>query len=197
MKNEKVTRYLEKQTKWKEPLTVLRELMMQTGAEETLKWGSPVYVVNGKNIAGLAAFKNHFAIWFFQGVFLKDTHKKLVPEEETTAKAMRQWRFSSAEEIDKKLVLAYMEESIANAKAGKEVKPEKKKDLPVPEELQKAFAKDKRLQKSFEALTPYKQKEYKEHIAGAKQEKTRVSRLEKSIPLILDGKGLHDKYKNC
>lgn len=197
MKNEKVNRYLDKQTKWKEPLTLLRNLLLQTGAKETLKWGTPVYVVNGKNIAGLASFKNHFSIWFFQGVFLKDTQHKLVSEEETTAKAMRQWRFTSVEEIDENLVLEYMEESIANAKAGKEVKPEKKKDLPMPEELQQAFNNDKTLQESFEALTPYKQKEYKEHISSAKQEKTRINCLQKCIPLILEGKGLHDKYKNC
>lgn len=196
-KTAKVTTYIEKQKKWKEPLKALRDLMLKTGAEETIKWGSPVYVVDGKNIAGLASFKNHFSIWFFQGVFLKDTHKKLVSEEETTAKAMRQWRFFSAEEIDEKLVLDYMKESIANAKAGKEVKPEKKKDLPLPDELKKAFEKNQALQKSFEALTPYKQKEYKEHIAGAKQEKTRINRLEKSIPMILEGKGLHDKYRDC
>ena len=48
---------------------------------------------------------------------------------------------------------------------------------------------------SFDSLTPFKQKEYSEHIGSAKQEKTRISRLEKSIPLIAEGKGLNDKYR--
>lgn len=197
MKNPKVTQFIEKQNQWREALRILRETMLETGAEETLKWGRPVYVVDGKNVAGLATFKNHFGIWFFQGVFLKDTHQKLVTEEETTAKAMRQWRFSSLEEIDTSLVTQYMKESIANAKAGKEVKPEKKKEVPIPEELQNALQQHPKLQEAFSALPPYKQREYKEHIRSAKQQKTRNSRLEKALPLILEGKGLHDKYKSC
>jgi len=126
MKNEKVTSYIEKHQKWKEALTVLRKIMLQTAAEETIKWGAPVYVAHGKNIAGLAAFKNHFSIWFFQGVFLKDNNKKLVSEQKTTAKAMRQWRFTSVEEIEEKLVLKYMEEAIENGKKVKQREPQKK-----------------------------------------------------------------------
>ena len=34
-----------------------------------------------------------------------------------------------------------------------------------------------------------------EDIGNAKQEKTRISRLEKAIPMILEGKGLNDKYR--
>jgi len=70
MEKEKITFYIEKHQKWKEALTLLREILLQSTTEETLKWGTPVYVAHGKNIAGLTAFKNHFSIWFFQGVFL-------------------------------------------------------------------------------------------------------------------------------
>jgi uncharacterized protein YdeI (YjbR/CyaY-like superfamily) len=56
---------------------------------------------------------------------------------------------------------------------------------------------NKKLNKAFAALNPGKQSEYAEHIGSAKQEKTRVSRLEKAKPLILSGVGLHDKYKKC
>ncbi|MDO1502674.1 YdeI/OmpD-associated family protein [Winogradskyella maritima] len=51
------------------------------------------------------------------------------------------------------------------------------------------------LKKAYYTLSPYKQKEYAEYIATAKQEKTKLSRLEKSIPLTLEGKGLNDKYR--
>ena len=76
-------------------------------------------------------------------------------------------------------------------------KAPKAKDIVLPEELLAAFKSDKDFQTAFKALTPGRQKEYAQHIASAKQEKTRVNRLEKAKPLILDGKGLHDKYKNC
>ena len=63
--------------------------------------------------------------------------------------------------------------------------------------LKEAFKNDTLLEKSFKKLTPGKQREYAEHIGGAKREATQQSRLEKAIPLILKGEGLHDKYKNC
>ncbi len=53
----------------------------------------------------------------------------------------------------------------------------------------------KSLKSAFEKLTPGKQKEYNLYIDEAKQEKTKISRIEKIKPLILEGKGLHDKYK--
>ncbi|MEE3224567.1 MAG: YdeI/OmpD-associated family protein [Bacteroidota bacterium] len=87
---------------------------------------------------------------------------------------------------------------MSNQKKGLEVKAAKpSKKIALPNELTQAFSEDQNLEKAFKALTPGRQKEYAEHIASAKQEKTRLSRLEKATPLILDGKGLHDKYKNC
>lgn len=44
-------------------------------------------------------------------------------------------------------------------------------------------------------LTKGKQREYNEYIEQAKQEKTKASRIEKIKPLILENKGLNDKYK--
>src|SRR3546814_17179420 len=48
-------------------LNHLRELVHQhaPGFEETLKWGVPHFVLNGQNLAGMAAFKEHatFGFW--------------------------------------------------------------------------------------------------------------------------------------
>lgn len=54
---------------------------------------------------------------------------------------------------------------------------------------------DKNANKSFKKLSPYNQKEYAEYISTAKQEKTKISRLAKILPMIKKGKGLNDKYK--
>ncbi len=48
---------------------------------------------------------------------------------------------------------------------------------------------------AFEKLTKGKQKEYVVYIDEAKQEKTKTARLEKIKELILQNKGLNDKYK--
>jgi len=166
--------------------------------EETLKWGSPVYTVNGKNVLGIMAFKRHFGVWFFNGVFLKDFNKVLKNAQEGKTKAMRHWKFKSMAEIDRAAVLAYMEEAIENQKKGLALKPERnQKKVIVPGPLKEVLSNDKSLKAKFDALSPGRRREYCEHISSAKQEKTKWSRLEKIMPLILEGTGLNEMYKNC
>ena len=193
-----VEEYIETHEKWTDALTILREIINATELEETLKWSAPVYALNGKNVLGLGAFKNHFGLWFFNGVFLKDDKNLLVNAQEKT-KAMRQMRFESLDEIDKHTVLEYVKEAIENQRLGKELKPEKttKKAITIPEELKQELKRNSTLNTNFETLSPYKQKEYCEYIASAKREATKESRLEKIVPMILQGIGLNDKYKNC
>lgn len=187
--------FIEKQVDWKVPLIKFRELCQQSELEESIKWGIPVYSHQGKNIAGLVAFKSYVGIWFYQGVFLKDPHHKLVNAQEGTTKAMRQLRFHSEEEVDYTLVKEYISEAIQNQKDGKEIKPDTKKPLIVPEELQNVLEENAALQKAFDSLCLTKRRDYAEYISSAKREATRITRLEKIIPMIQKGIGLHDKYK--
>jgi len=195
--SKKVDVFIEKQTKWKEKLQSLRKIIKSTELKEEIKWGKPTYTLNGNMVVGMADFKNHIALWFYQGVFLKDSHKKLMNAQEGVTKALRHWRFEVEDEIETKIILEYIEEAIANSKAGKKLKPVRNKVISIPPILEEAFEKDSLLKKHFEKLTPGKQREYSEHIAQAKREATQQSRLEKCIPMIKDGVGLHDKYKNC
>ena len=182
-------------TKWSDELSRLKTIIQQTGLTETTKWGTAVYTHQGKNILSIAGFKNHFALIFFQGVFLSDPAQVLSSGEGGKAKAMRQWRFTSADQIDEKRILEYIREAINNAEEGKQHKPEKAAPVPTPPLLEEAFRKDSGLKTAFDALAPYQQRLYKEHISEAKQKATRQSRLEKIKPMILQGIGLHDKYR--
>lgn len=175
---------------------MLRSIMRDTEMEETIKWGAPVYTVNGKNVIGLGAFKNHCGVWFFNGVFLTDPNKVLVNAQEGT-KSLRQLRFESYGEIDPVIVRKYVDEAIQNQKDGKEVKPTTaKKKLNIPAELNDALNQPQ-LQHAFSNLTLGRQREYADYVSSAKQEKTRLSRVEKITPMILAGKGLNDKYRDC
>jgi uncharacterized protein YdeI (YjbR/CyaY-like superfamily) len=193
-----VEEYLEVNSHFADELGLLRDIILKTNLDETIKWNAPVYALNGKNVVGLAAFKNHFGIWFFNGVFLKDEKKLLVNAQEGKTKALRQMRFVSGNDIDKAAVLNYVKEAIENQKLGKEIKPERKtKTVSVPKELEDELKRNSNLKASFKTLSPSKQSEYCEHIATAKREATKQSRLDKIKPMILKGVGLHDKYKNC
>jgi len=192
-----VEEYIEVNSHFSDALTLLRDLINSTQLDESLKWSAPVYSLNGKNVVGLGAFKQHFGIWFFNGVFLKDEQQLLVNAQEKT-KALRQMRFESIEDIDKAVVLAYVKEAIENQKLGKELKPERKgKTVVIPKELSTVLKVNSELNTSFKALTPAKQREYCEYIESAKREATKQTRLDKITPMILKGVGLHDKYKNC
>ena len=196
--NEKVTAYIEKQSQWKSELATLREILSQLPLEETVKWGAPTYTYEGKNLVGMAAFKNYFGLWFFQGSLLKDEQQVFINAQEGKTKAMLQWRFASLEEVDSGLIKAYVLEAIENQKMGKVIKPQRNtKPLVVPELLQKELDSNGSLKESFESLSLSKRREYTEYISEAKREATKQSRLEKIVPMISEKKGLYDKYKNC
>ncbi|MGJ5641250.1 YdeI/OmpD-associated family protein [Formosa sp. S-31] len=191
-----VDTYIENQDHWTEGLTLLRSVLLSTELEESFKWSAPVYTLNGKNVIGLGAFKHHFGIWFFNGVFLKDDHQLLEQAQDKT-KSLRQMRFTSVSEINKTAVLSYVKEAIENQKLGKILKPEKKTTITIPELLDQLLKSNALLKEKFESLAPYKQREYAEYIETAKREATKQTRLEKITPMILQGLGLNDKYKNC
>lgn len=196
--NAKVTEYINDKNTWTQELNLLRSVLLEVGFEETVKWGAPVYVHKGKNIVGLSAFKNYCGLWFFQGSFLIDEQKKLVNAQEGKTQAMRQWRFYTVEDIQPDLVKQYALEAIKNSEEGKELKVKKNtKPLSIPDELQLEFDKDERLKEAFNGFSLSKQREFSDYISEAKREATKQKRLEKIIPMILNGVGLYDKYKNC
>jgi uncharacterized protein YdeI (YjbR/CyaY-like superfamily) len=195
--SEKIEAYYAKPSVFKEGLSILRNLALKTELEENLKWGSPVYTLNNKNVLGILSFKNHFGIWFFHGAFLTDPKNVLENAQEGKTKGMRHWKFSSVKEIDPKVVMAYIVEAIENQKKGLVLVPEKKKKgkFEMPELLKEALNENKRASEAFMKLSPFKQAEYAEYINEAKQEKTKGSRLKKILPMISKGVGLNDKYR--
>ena len=187
--------YLDGHVEWRALLERLRVIMNDCEVEETVKWGQPCYTHEGKNVAGIGAFKEFVSVWFFQGALLRDEQGVLVNAQEGRTRAMRQWRFQAVEEIDETLLRAYVDESIENQLQGKAIKAERKKPVEVPDELAGALAEDRDAGERFDTLTPGKQREYAEYIAQAKRAETRTRRLEKILPMIRSGHGLNDKYK--
>ncbi|NNE31934.1 MAG: hypothetical protein HKN40_06145 [Winogradskyella sp.] len=195
-KKNTVDDYIHNHPNWMEELSQLRKIILQTELEETIKWNMPTYCLNGKNVLGIGAFKNHFCLWFHQGVFLTDEHNLLINVQENKTKALRQMRFISKADINEAAVLTYVKEAIENQRLGKELKPKRAlKKVTLTNELKVVLSANERLKKAFKNLTPGKQREYGEYIAEAKREATKQSRIDKITPMILNGVGLNDKYK--
>ncbi|WP_298138334.1 DUF1801 domain-containing protein [Flavobacterium sp.] len=179
---------------WEDELEILKSIINKTELVETTKWGGIVYTVNNKNVVGIGGFKSFFTIWFFNGVFLKDELNILVNANEGVTKSLRQWRFSSKNDINENQILTYIKEVIANEKEGKSIKPTKKERIICPF-LDTQLKSDKELSIAFENFTLSKQNEFLEYIETAKQEKTKITRFEKIKPMILQNIGLNDKYR--
>ncbi len=192
-----VDQYILKKEQWAQELDLLRQVLIGSGMNETLKWGTPVYVAHGKNVVGLAAFKNYVGIWFFHGALLEDKSKVLFNAQEEKLAAMRQWRFTDFDEIVNQIELieAYVKESISNTEKGIFVKPKKNKPLVIPLELEEAFKRTPELKKKYYALNLTKKREFARYIDSAKRSETRRARLEKMIPLVFEGVGLNDKHR--
>jgi len=190
--NPKVDIFLRKAKKWQAESEKLRMILLDCPLTEELKWGEPCYTFEGKNIVLIGGFKEYVTLLFFKGALLNDTHGILVAPGKT--QAGRQIRFTSLREIVamETVLKTYIYEAIEVEKSGLKVELKKHSEYIIPEELQKKLDEIPALKAAFEALTPGRQRAYMFHISAPKQSKTRESRVEKCMQLILDGKGLND-----
>lgn len=189
--------YIDNSESWQPELKRMRQVLQSTPLTEEVKWGAPCYTYAGKNVVGLAAFKGWVCLWFHQGALLEDSERVLINAQEGKTKALRQWRMTSSKEINPAVIKRYVGEAIALVDAGKAIKPERSNGVAVPMELQNAMRRHKGALAAFRALTPGRQREYADYIATAKRDDTRQKRIEKVLPMISAGAGLHDKYRNC
>ncbi|MBO9598083.1 MAG: YdeI family protein [Cohnella sp.] len=194
VRNTKIDPFFNKAKQWKDEFGKLREIVLDCELTEDFKWMHPCYTHNDKNVVLIHGFKDYCALLFHKGALLKDPHGILIQQTENV-QAARQLRFTSAEQIDEMqlIIKTYIDEAIEVEKAGLQVEFKKTEDYAVPEELENKFVEIPDLKTAFEALTPGRQKGYLYYFAGAKQSKTRESRIEKYIPHILSGKGFDDK----
>jgi uncharacterized protein YdeI (YjbR/CyaY-like superfamily) len=189
-----VDEYIENAGKWQKGLRKLRKVLLASGLEETIKWGAPCYTLGGKNIVGLGAFKGYFGLWFHQGALLPDPQGVLVNAQEGKTKALRQWRFTD-ETVDSDAVAEYVQAAIGVQKSGKVIKPKRGRPVEVPPELGRALDGDPGTRKAFGELTPGRRREYADYVAEAKRADTKARRIDKILPMIRSGAGLHDRYR--
>ncbi|HXI26175.1 MAG TPA: YdeI family protein [Pyrinomonadaceae bacterium] len=191
--NPKVDWFFAKATEWQEEYEKLRAIVLDCGLTEELKWGCPCYTFEKRNIVLMHGFKEYCALLFFKGALLKDPKRILVQQTENV-QAARQIRFTDLRQIVKlqTILKAYISEAIEVERAGVKVPLKETKEFDVPEEFQNKLSKSPALKKAFNALTPGRQRGYLLYFSAPKQSKTRASRIEKSVPQILVGKGLND-----
>ena len=178
---------------WIDGLNELRQLCLDAGLTETVKWAHPCYMHGDRNIVLFGALRNDFRFSFFNAELLKDPEGILVPNgpNSQTPSVVRMTDSAQVKKLAP-VLKAYIEELKGYADAG--IKPVKvHREIELPDELTEALDADPELAEAFHALTPGRQRSYVINLNGAKKSETRVARIEKFRDKIIDGKGAMER----
>lgn len=194
-KFDSVDAYLASLSFFEHEVRLLREIVLTSRLDECIKWSMPCYTYNGKNVVGIGAFKSYFGLWFHEGASIEDKHNVLINAQEGKTRALRQWRMKSAGELKPRAIKTYIAAARRIAETGKATRPKRNKPILIPSELQVVLDANESLAAKFALLRPASQREFAEYISEAKRADTKLRRIEKIRPMILEGAGLHDRYR--
>lgn len=183
-------------------LTYLRETIHAAvpNLEETLKWGSPAYLLDGKQLFHTASFKSHCAL----SIMVKTMAPTLAADGFGDKSGMGEFgKITSLKELPK--IAQLFRYFKATAKLSREKPATKtptaspKPSLPIPADLAAELRKKTHTAaaQTWARFTPGKQRDYIEWIIDAKRDATRVRRLTTTLEWLAEGKVRHWKYQNC
>lgn len=194
----RIDAYIDKAADFAKPiLTHVRALVHKAvpDAEEAIKWGMPHFTVNGKNLAGMAAFKAHasFGIW--------PTLSEDAPEE--TRDGMGNFgKLASVTDLpDDKELTERLQKGAEIIRSGAKAAPKAKKapkPLPdMPDDFGAALAANKAAGAVWDGFSPSAKREYLDWVIDAKRAETREKRIAQSVEWISEGKQRNWKYMGC
>lgn len=163
------------------------------GAEETLKWSVPHFILNDRNLAGMAAFKGHATFGFW-----RDEEVTGSPRDTGAMGSMGRLATLADLPSDEQLA-AWIAKAAALCTEAKPKRPRPapKPALEVPADLGTALAANAAAQGHWDAFSPGKRRDYIEWVLGAKREETRAKRIETIVAQVAEGKDRNWKYKSC
>jgi uncharacterized protein YdeI (YjbR/CyaY-like superfamily) len=192
----RVDAYIAKAQPFAQPiLNHLRELVHKyaPGAEETLKWGVPAFVLKGQNLAGMAAFKGHATFGFWRD-------EEVTGSPRDTGAMGSMGRLASLADLPSDTEMAaFIAKAAALCAGGKPKRPapKPKAALDLPADLGTALKANTAAQGHWDAFSPGKRRDYIEWVLEAKREETRVKRIETIVAQVAEGKDRNWKYKGC
>ena len=163
-------------------------------AEEGIRWGMPAFLVHGRILANMAAFKAHASFGFWRG-------GDVVGEGRGKGEGMGQFgRLASVGDLPPPAELdALIRKAAALAAAGPAPRPARppKPEVPTPDDLRAALSANPAAEGVFEAFSPAARREYVEWIVSAKRTETRAQRIAQAVEWIGEGKKRNWKYERC
>ncbi|GAB1380398.1 YdeI/OmpD-associated family protein [Pararhodobacter aggregans] len=177
---------------WRDGVLALRQLCLDAGLDEAVRWGHPCYRHAGRNLALIGAFREDFRLSFPDAALLTDP-EGLLEKPGPNSQTPSMLRFTDAAQVAARApaIAALLAEAKAKAEAG--LKPARAPaEVELPEVLVSALDEDSELAEGFAALTPGRQRSYVIALASAKTEATQIKRIAKYRDKILAGKGAND-----
>lgn len=178
--------YIAKAAPFAQPILVHARALVHRalpGAEESIKWGMPHFMVGGRNVVGLAAFKAHAAV--------------VIHHEERGTSMGSLGKLTSLADLppDVELIARFQagEAALATPKLKRPPKPE----LPIPRVLSAALEAAPEAQRVFDSFAPSHRREYVEWITDAKREETRDKRILQAVEWLAEGRKRNWKYEDC
>lgn len=195
----RIDAYIAKAAPFAQPiLNHVRELIHRVlpEVEEGIKWGMPAFMIGGKNVAGLAAFKAHCAVMIHG--------EGRLGAEESKGEGMGGYgKVAALSDLpgDDVLEAALKEAARRVATSGTARKPAAKKppkaEIAMPEDFAAALAAAPAAKATLDAFAPGQRRDYLEWITTAKQAATREKRIAQAIEWLAEGKKRNWRYENC
>ena len=161
-------------------------------ADETIKWSMPQFTLNGKNVAGMAAFKAHAA-------FVIHGEGRQGPVDNSAMGQLGRLVTLADLPSDASLsrTLSQAADRITNGVKTARPKSVFKPEIPVPEDFATALAIASPAKRCFDQFSPSHRREYLEWIVDAKKAETREKRINQAIVGLSEGKKRNWKYEAC
>ncbi|WP_322892607.1 MULTISPECIES: YdeI/OmpD-associated family protein [unclassified Yoonia] len=178
---------------WQPGLRALRQICLDAGLTEQVKWGHPCYSHQGRNIAIIGAQRGGIRLGFFNPSLMRDPDGVLERQGPNTPHP-DVIRLTDADSVARlaPVIAAYLAEAVGYATAG--IKPAKPTgEIELPDALITALDDDPELAEAFAALTPGRQKSYVIMVNGAKAEATKRARIARARDKIIAGKGAMER----
>jgi len=195
-KDPRVDAYIARQAEFARPILDQLRAAMHAACpevEESIKWSMPAFLLNGRPLANMAAFKAHASFGFWRG-------RELVGDAVQEG-AMGQFGrlMSPADLPPPETLAALIRAAAAKTAEGPAPRPKKppKPELPTPDDLRAALDAEPKAAASFDAFPPSCRREYVEWIVEAKRPETRAKRIAQAVEWMADGKRRNWKYENC
>ena len=160
---------------------------------ETIKWSRPHFMLDGKLLAGMSAFKAHcaFGFWEREGAesgqpgAMGDFGRITCPAD-----------LPSRTELRKRIKAAA---ALLQAGAPRATKPGRvpRPQHDMPADFAAALAQVKAAQQHYGAFAPSKQRDYLDWVLEAKREDTRAKRIAQAVEWLAEGKSRNWKYEGC